>query len=231
MPARHDLIWLTPAGWTQALAGLDDAALALATRWRRGLPGIVRRREPGLPADTVCFGLPLPPDPVDGRKLRLALSVDMDGIRHRRTPLALMEILHNAAGFEEVDRTTGWCAPFVALTDAMHDARLDCSVFGSLAMQILTGDAYVTPGSDIDVLLRPKTAPQLDAGLALLARHAPMLPLDGEIVFPSGHAVAWKEWAMPGGDANRVLTKHVDAVALMRRDTLMAQFTGAAAHA
>jgi phosphoribosyl-dephospho-CoA transferase len=36
------------------------------------------------------------------------------------------------------------------------------------------------------------------------------LPLDGEIVFPSGDAVAWKEWA----GAERVLVKRASAVRL-----------------
>lgn len=217
MPARHDLIWLTTDGWAQALtsAGLDGIALARAVDWRdRGLPGVVRRREPDLPLDAVCVGLPFPPDPVDGHKLRVALTVDAGGIARARAPLAL----------NEVEAPVAWRDAFAALSASMRSAGIDCRVFGSLAMQTLTGNAYVRAGSDIDVLLRPATMGQLDAGLALLVRHAGMLPLDGEVVFPSGHAVAWKEWAMAGGDADRVLTKHVDAVALMRRDALAGQF-------
>jgi phosphoribosyl-dephospho-CoA transferase len=95
-------------------------------------------------------------------------------------------------------------------------------------MQTLTGDRYLGAGSDVDLLLRPANAAQLDAGLALVARHAQNLPLDGEIEFPSGHAVSWKEWlgtdAQAQRSADRVLAKHLVTVALLRRDELRGQF-------
>ena len=53
-----------------------------------------------------------------------------------------------------------------------------------------------------------------DAGLALLERHAATLPLDGEIVFPSGAAVAWKEWLSASRNEARVLVKDAGAVRL-----------------
>ena len=46
--------------------------------------------------------------------------------------------------------------------------------------------------------------PSLDAALALLGKHAQRLPLDGEIVFPGGRAVAWKEWAAARAGARRL---------------------------
>jgi phosphoribosyl-dephospho-CoA transferase len=97
-------------------------------------------------------------------------------------------------------------------------------------MQTLTGERYLGASSDIDLLLRPLNCAQLDTGLAVVARHAQSLPLDGEIEFPSGHAVSWKEWLGAGLDAqarcgaDRVLAKHLDAVALVRRDELLGQF-------
>jgi phosphoribosyl-dephospho-CoA transferase len=97
-------------------------------------------------------------------------------------------------------------------------------------MQTLTGERYLGVSSDIDLLLRPLDCAQLDTGLAVVARHAHSLPLDGEIEFPSGHAVSWKEWLGAGLDAparcgaDRVLSKHLDAVALLRRDELLPQF-------
>jgi phosphoribosyl-dephospho-CoA transferase len=91
-------------------------------------------------------------------------------------------------------------------------------VYGSLAMQSLTGRSYVTQDSDIDLLCEPRSEKDLQYIVALLSRHARHLPLDGEIVFPSGQAVAWKEWvgAMQKDTGARVLAKHLDAVALMR---------------
>ena len=99
-------------------------------------------------------------------------------------------------------------------------------------MQVLTGKPYLAAGSDIDLLLHPRDDAQFEAGLALLARHAHNLPLDGEIAFPLGHGVSWKEWLGPDAraharshsGADRVLAKHLDTVALLRRDALLAQF-------
>jgi phosphoribosyl-dephospho-CoA transferase len=52
------------------------------------------------------------------------------------------------------------------------------------------------------------------------------LPLDGEIVFPGGVAVSWKEWrqvAVKGGDPdNKVLVKTPDTVKLERVGALAA---------
>lgn len=93
-------------------------------------------------------------------------------------------------------------------------AGLDLRVFGSLAWQALTGLRCLGPGSDIDILLRPISRQQLQAGVALLSGPAHGLPLDGEIMFPTGDAVSWKEWATAGAARARVLVKGPDAVRL-----------------
>jgi phosphoribosyl-dephospho-CoA transferase len=216
---RHDLVRLAPAGWDQALAGLSGPAAALAAGWRaRDLPAVVRRTEPGTPPDAICLGMPGPPDPGTGQKLRVGFAVLQRHVASLRAPLAL----------DEAEAPPAWQPAFDALRDAMRGAGVECRVFGSLAMQALTGEPYLRPGSDIDLLLRPKSVAQLDAGLALLARFARRLPLDGEIEFPSGHAVSWKEWLPGSSGADRVLAKHIDTVALLRRDALLSQFGGQA---
>jgi phosphoribosyl-dephospho-CoA transferase len=158
----------------------------------------------------VCLGIPAPPDVLSGQKLRLGFAVERRHVAVVRPPLTLDEAMVPAT----------WQAAFASLRDALRDAGIDCRVFGSVAMQTLTGERYLTPDSDIDLLLRPASSAQLDAGLDLLRRHAQSLPLDGEIEFPSGHAVSWKEWH----GADRVLAKHLDTVALLRCDQLLAQF-------
>jgi phosphoribosyl-dephospho-CoA transferase len=215
---RHDLVRLTPAGWDRVLAGLDGGAATLAAGWRaRDLPAVVRRSEPGMPPGAVCLGMPAPPDPSTGHKVRLGFAVAHEDVAAVRPPLAL----------DEAEAPEAWRPAFEALRGAMRDAGLECRVFGSVAMQCLTGLDYLGPKSDIDLLLRPANGAQLEAGLALAARFARELPLDGEIEFPSGHAVSWKEWSLDRPGADRVLAKHLDAVALLRRDALLGQFAGA----
>ena len=88
-------------------------------------------------------------------------------------------------------------------------------------MQALTGLLYVTPASDIDLLFHPTCRRQLDDGVALLARHAEELPLDGEIVFPGGQAVSWKEWRMAIANPAKVIVKELHGVRLVDTASLL----------
>jgi phosphoribosyl-dephospho-CoA transferase len=219
MYRRHDLVWLTPQGWDTALHGLEGSPRELALDWRtRSLPAVVRRNDPGTPADLLCLGIPAPPDAHSGQKIRLGFAIERGHVAEVRPALAL----------DEAEAPAAWQPGLSSLGIALRAAGIDCRVFGSLAMQTLTGKAYLGARSDVDLLLRPLNGAQLETGLALLARHAQSLPLDGEIEFPFGHAVSWKEWlgvdAHAYDGADRMLTKHLDAVALMRRDELLAQF-------
>jgi phosphoribosyl-dephospho-CoA transferase len=219
MYRRHDLVWLTPQGWDTALSRLTGAPRELAMHWRsRGLPAVVRRTEPGTLSGLVCLGIPAPPDVHSGQKVRLGFVAERDHVARVAPALAL----------DDAEAPAAWQPGLASLGIALRAAGVDCRVFGSLAMQTLTGDRYLGETSDVDLLLRPIDGAQLDAGLALVARHAHSLPLDGEIEFPSGHAVSWKEWLGAGSDtpsgADRVLAKHLDTVALMRRDALLGQF-------
>jgi phosphoribosyl-dephospho-CoA transferase len=67
----------------------------------------------------------------------------------------------------------------------------------------------------------------LHAGLALLDDCSRQLPLDGEIVFPSGQAVAWKEWrnALSAQSRARVLVKRIDSVLMADPAALLDEFT------
>jgi phosphoribosyl-dephospho-CoA transferase len=216
MYRRHDLVWLAPDGWDTVLRPLAGADRELGQAWcARGLPAVVRRNEPGTPPSLLCLGIPAPPD-LNGQKVRLGFVAERHHVVKALPALAL----------DDVEAPVTWQPGLASLRIALRAAGIDCRVFGSLAMQTLTGDRYLSAGSDVDLLLRPLDGSQLEAGLALVARHAQSLPLDGEIEFPFGHAVSWKEWLGAGldHDADRVLAKHLDTVSLMRRDELLAQF-------
>jgi phosphoribosyl-dephospho-CoA transferase len=61
----------------------------------------------------------------------------------------------------------------------------------------------------------------------MLEWHAAVLPLDGEIVFPTGAAVSWKEWLGAGPARARVLVKDAGAVRLAHMADLLATLEAA----
>lgn len=203
MFSRHELVWLTAQGWDAALAVAPEVQHPALLAWRHGdWPAVVRRHEPGLPDDVVCLGLPLPLSL--GMRQRLALVTPLAHVARRRPPLPIGDAIGAAP--------PRWRATLAALQRDF--AAFDLRVYGSLAMASLTGQSYLRPQSDIDLLLRPASTGELQAGVALLAHYAALLPLDGEIVFPSGEAVSWKEWLAAHGDGARVLVKSRVAVRL-----------------
>ena len=215
MFARHDLIWLSESGWQAACEAAQPEHRAALEQWQRNdWPAVVRRRDANTFDNEICAGVPLPPDPDSGNKVRIALRVQaLEVIRHM-PPLTLKAVLPALP--------EAWQELVSALGN--RAVGLLIRVYGSAALQALTGQRYLTETSDIDLLFYPISVQQLQAGLALLAFHATQLPLDGEIVFPSGQAVAWKEWLQAQQGDARVLVKEADVVHLCATNALMASF-------
>lgn len=214
MFARHSLVWLTDAGWRDAQARTGAAAQAAIEQWRRsGWPAVARRSDADARDDELCAGIAQPPDAA-GVKQRLPLRIGAAHVHSVREPLPLAAALAAAPA--------PWRDELAALDAAARAEGIVLRVYGSLALQCLTGLSYLTPDSDIDLLLQPATRAQLAAGLRLLTQWATRLPLDGEIVFPGGAAVAWKEWAHAADARARVLAKGSRAVHLATTGTLLA---------
>lgn len=210
---RHDLVWLTRHGWEEALAQVSGQQRDAVRQWReQDGPLVVRRRDPESMEQEVCLGVALPAAE-HTTKVRVAVRVAGSGVHRTRLPLTIGEVVAHAP--------LAWRGALAAMqADALG---VQCGVFGSLAMQALTGQAYLRATSDIDMLFVPHNLTQLRHSLEILLYYDGRLPLDGEIVFPGGAAVAWKEWAqsahVPG---NHVLAKRRSDVALMRVSELTA---------
>ncbi|MEB0136785.1 malonate decarboxylase holo-[acyl-carrier-protein] synthase [Actimicrobium sp. CCC2.4] len=213
MLSRHSLLTLSAAGWASARAQVEARHHAAVERWcAADWPVIVRRHEVDCPTGQVCVGLALPPEPESGIKYRLPLRIAINEVTRSRPPLTLAEV--------RFVLPPAWQA-------ALPAAAMPLAVFGSAALQAITGLPYLRESSDLDILLQPTTPAALADGLALLTQVGTLLPLDGEIVFPSGAAVAWKEWRAASGQgaAMRVLAKHNEGVVLVRVDALLANLT------
>lgn len=223
MFARHDLVWLTGRAWQRVRADAPPAAQAALERWRdSGWPAVVRRAEAGQAPNEVAIGFPLPPRPQDGGKLKVGCRIELADVRRRTRALPLV------AALDAVPEQ--WRDSLALLESQAAEAGVGLAVYGSVALAALTGQYYLTPHSDIDVLLQPTSRRQLMKGLDLLAWHAGILPLDGEVVFPDGRAVAWKELraAFAGAPGTRVLSKGVERIALVLPEQLISTLEGEA---
>ncbi|HEX9172229.1 MAG TPA: malonate decarboxylase holo-[acyl-carrier-protein] synthase [Telluria sp.] len=207
---RHDLVWLSDAGWEAARRAAEPGHAEAMLRWQEhAWPCVARRQEPGVDDSQVCLGLALPPDPATGIKQRIGLQASLQEVTRATRPLSLRDALGAAP--------PAWRGALASLA-----AELPLHVYGSLALQSITGAAYLGPRSDIDLLLYPTRTDALQAALTLLDTAAQELPLDGELVFPGGAAVAWKEWIAAQRDGARVLVKERGGVRLASCADLLA---------
>jgi phosphoribosyl-dephospho-CoA transferase len=183
----------------------DLAADPLVRRWPdRRWPTIRRRALPTDPSG-IALGLPLPP--FAGKKRLSFVLQSADIISVTRPPL-----LASACGLAP----RAWWSTLDRLTDLVRRHAVDVRIFGSLAWQALTGLAYVTERSDLDLLLRVGDETDLDrlaADVAAIETGAPMR-LDGELMRADGGAVNWRE---VHGGAREVLVKTIESVDLIER--------------
>jgi len=206
---RHQLAWLTAAGW-QRLRDQDWDATArdcLAHWAAHRLPLVVTRQRGAdpRPEPLIALGLPAP-----GRwqRRRMALEVarrevlyfDEFPVANEVTPL-----LPKAAR-----------ADWRRLCTLLKAAGLVGRVYGSYGWQQLSGLDHVHRGSDLDVWVAVSHPRQADAAAAMLQAFSCAGPrLDGELAFGDGASVAWREWlAWRGGRARSLLAKTLAGASL-----------------
>lgn len=183
---RHDLVYVAPDVWSSAVRRSQSAVdRPLVRDWAdRGWPMIVRRRAEAEEQEFVPVGIQLPPA---AGKRRVALVVPQDAVLRRASP----PMLRAAAKVAD----PSWQHPIAFLLALGERVGSAPSVFGSLLWQHLTGLTYLSPHSDLD-LLWPVPAgldvPALLIGIAEAERAGP-LQIDGEVIYPDGSAVNWRE--------------------------------------
>ena len=207
-PARNRLVWLDDDAWHAIEAHAppwDGEARRILAHWRaRRLPLAVGRQRAGVPPHTLCLGLPAPNR---WRRRRLALDA----------PLAAVAACGDFPRLGDVAAAQRWGRDAGTLADALHRLGATPRVYGSCGWQHLTGEESVHDASDIDLRV---DVDSLDAACAatrvLAAAHLPRR-LDGELAFPAGDAVAWREFAQAlAGDVRQVLVKRREGVRLVR---------------
>ncbi|MGM9489904.1 malonate decarboxylase holo-[acyl-carrier-protein] synthase [Ideonella sp. YS5] len=203
---RHQIAWLSDAGWRGLQPGQGDAeARDCLAHWAaRRLPLVVTRQVDG--GEAVCLGLPAPSR---WSRQRLALSVARrDVLYFDEFPLA-----EKALGLVPAATRPSWRSLCAHLKAAGIAAR----VYGSYGWQLMSGFDHVRAGSDIDLWLSVADADQADAAAAhLQSFSSDLLRLDGELLFGDGSGVAWREWlAWRSGSVKGLLVKSLHGSSLV----------------
>jgi phosphoribosyl-dephospho-CoA transferase len=193
------------------LTPLQPAAVPILAAWfAAGRPAVACRREPEAAPDAVALGVALP---LSRLRARIGFAVARRAVLRSAPPLRLSAVVESAPhpwreALAGIDRDAG------ALGMAV-------SVYGSLTWQHLSGEPYLDAGSDVDLLVQPRTRAQLEGALDLLRRWDGFggLRVDGEVRIGAGRAVAWREMSL-GRD--RVLVKTDSSVGLQARSLLLA---------
>jgi phosphoribosyl-dephospho-CoA transferase len=201
---RHDLIFVSSAGWRALLA--ERAALAaepLLARWAENGWPLIGRRPMAGEASGVPAGLPLPPF---AGKSRLTFLLRPADIVATARPPVLDDVMPMAPAT--------WRHALGEVEALASRHALEARVFGSLAWQAITGLDYLTDRSDLDLLLELRRDTDLQAlaeDLAGIEICAPMR-LDGELIRQDGAAINWRELRVGAGE---ILVKTFDGVALL----------------
>lgn len=220
---RHDLVYLrASADFATSCVAPGSSLWQAARDWiQHGRP-LVAARQPAA-APRVLLGLTLP---LHCERKRLSISVDRSTIVAVQAPLGIprcRSLLPPAAALvlDELDRR-------------ITTANAGIGIFGSLAWEAISGEAYRHAGSDIDVICDVATVAQLEIVLAAMHQAAAGLlcQLDGEIRFPDGNAVAWREIAANLERPNAaVLAKGDEEVRLLPLPALIASLQPERRHA
>lgn len=187
---RHDFVTLE-AGWRDHLAAPlpENAAQHIAAWQNAGRPFVIASRTHGDQDGTLRLGLAGP------GKTRLGFAVRAEAVTTRQPPPLLREIAPQLSA--------AWQSALAQIEAVAQAFDLEIRAFGSAAWQALTGLSYLTPISDLDLLITADPAKR-DAGLAALAALETPMRLDGEIRLVGLGDIAWREWL---SGAPRVLVK------------------------
>lgn len=208
---RNQLRCVDSAGWALIEAHEWDAqAHTIFSHWRtHQLPLVVCRQSAETLPDHVCMGLP---SPQQWSRRRVALTVCLDHLTAHADFPTLAQVV----------QANHWGSAVIELSDAITQLGAKAHVYGSHGWQWLTELTYLHETSDLDLSMTVNSwemASQLVQRLANTSIHC---RVDGEIVFPQGKAIAWRElYQLIQGKTSQVLMKDRHSLQLLTLDALI----------
>ncbi|MCR2747471.1 malonate decarboxylase holo-[acyl-carrier-protein] synthase [Limnobacter parvus] len=207
---RHDLVWLNidavkHAEYSGPAPMEPISALSLLHRWVLGNYPLIVARQADVPQGMLRVGLA---EPASWGKRRLSFLVNpSDVLQHQTGPL-LADVLAKLP--------LGWRFGANMLLVYLNELNMPAHVYGSTAIEALTGLPCITENSDLDVLFKPtswESVSGLCARLKQLSQDHPTFKVDGEVLNPAGDAVHWLELC---SENEQVLAKSNTEVRLMK---------------
>jgi phosphoribosyl-dephospho-CoA transferase len=187
---RHSFAWITDSGSISQFAAsetLQDDVVCLRKWLGKERPVIIRRPCVSEDGKLLYVGLALPPDPV---KRRLAFHLPFSSLAHVVEPPLWTEC---ADAFSE---SSEMVSPILSATRA---AELPLQTFGSYAWQHFSGLSYVTPHSDIDLLVPINRREDWRRFLRFMSEtQKTHHRVDLEIVLHGDASFNWREFGAPG---------------------------------
>lgn len=153
---RHDMVFLTPSGQECAWRNRDNIEFG-EERYRAlfySLPGICRSPSPCLPETMAALGFSLPLRR-DGSRMRVSSCVPKAEIVKVISPWDIVPLASGLPG------PVGLALP--ELMEAAEQTTIHLGIFGSAALQAVTGCPYLHERSDLDVVITPASEQQLYA--------------------------------------------------------------------
>jgi phosphoribosyl-dephospho-CoA transferase len=171
------------------------------------IPGIVCAPKEPLPPGYVQLGVSFPFRD-DGVRVRASFALPPERIGPAHSPYDVLQLLRPNA-CEAAPALT-------ALRELCGSHGVAVGLFGSAALQLLTGLTYLESSSDIDAVVRPSSCAKLrliHAGLSGL-RHQYRRKFDVEVTLPNGLGVKLDELM---SSTTTVLGRGIDGVRLLDR--------------
>jgi phosphoribosyl-dephospho-CoA transferase len=173
----------------------------------KAVPGIVCAPKGPLPNDYVQLGVSFP-FRHDGVRVRASFALPPKRIGKAHSPYDVAGRLRPAQ-FEAA-------SALLALRTLCDDYGIVVGLFGSAALQVLTGLDYLEPSSDVDAVVRPRncaTLRCLHAGLKDL-REVHRRKFDVEVTLPNGFGIKLDELM---SSSATILGRGIDGVHLLDR--------------
>jgi malonate decarboxylase holo-[acyl-carrier-protein] synthase len=197
---RHDLLWLDPEGRKAALRNIAFCVPPDADRERAAaligdprIPAITASQQ-DVPPGFLRIGFSSP-DRIGGTRFRVSACAPLTSIVRRVDPF-------QAARLALREGPLRLRPALSALTGAGKRSHLETGVFGSLALEAVTGLPYTRDGSDMDIYLRLREG----GGEGLASFYQELLAcevrfarrIDAELEYREGAAINLKEFFSPG---------------------------------